>query len=636
MATEPTIHTASPSLPSVGIHSHWPEPAPVAPVAASSGLVVACMATAALGSGLAALTRAGFAVEFSTGWGDTLARVQARRPDLVLIDGAFLGGAGYRLCAALRRAAWGADLPTLVLCGRAKDVPVAISAGATDVIVRPIDPDVLVRRAASQAALSRINRELDGCRSMLRQAERSAAEAWSLLQHQTGLDPLTRLPNGAQLEQLLDHALAGARGAGSGVALFLLDLDHFSDINHTLGRRNGDEALRQVAQRLSDYLRSGDVQGRGGPGLRLRAAVRVGGDQFALLRTNVGDAKRLPAFAQGVLDVISRPIRLGEGEVFLSASIGVAISSPVTRLGERVLQHAETAMREAKRRGGRAYHFYSEALNGSLERRLGLDRMLRHAIENGELSVLYQPIVELGSGRVVAAEALLRWMHPVLGCVPPTEFVPLAESTGLMRELGEWVLRKACRQLRSWLDEGQRPLRMAVNISRCQLEDGDLAETVRSVLLETQIDPALLELELSERGVLRQDKDVMKQVQRLKALGVRLVVDDFGTGDTMIAYLGQLPLDGLKIDQSFVGNLANGEDEGVLTSAIVALAHRLKLSVTAEGVEQESQRRILRGYGCEEVQGFLFSPAVAPEEFLRLVTAEASWDSGPDGPEAGS
>jgi EAL domain-containing protein (putative c-di-GMP-specific phosphodiesterase class I) len=275
-----------------------------------------------------------------------------------------------------------------------------------------------------------------------------------------------------------------------------------------------------------------------------------------------------------------------------------------------VLQHAETAMREAKRRGGRAYHFYSEALNGSLERRLGLDRMLRHAIENGELSVLYQPIVELGSGRVVAAEALLRWMHPVLGAVPPTEFVPLAESTGLMRELGEWVLRKSCRQLRTWLDEGARPLRMAVNISRCQLEDGDLAETVRSVLLETQIDPALLELELSERGVLRQDKDVMKQVQRLKALGVRLVVDDFGTGDTMIAYLGQLPLDGLKIDQSFVGNLVNGEDEGVLTSAIVALAHRLKLSVTAEGVEQESQpdpaRLRLRGSA-----GFPFSPAVA-------------------------
>ena len=612
----------------------WVPPATAATPAPAAGLVVACMATPALNPGLAALTRAGFEIEFATGWGDTLARVQSRRPDLVLIDGAFLGGAGYRLCAALRRAPWGAGTPTLVLCGREKDVRAAIAAGATDVMVRPIDAEVLVRRASSQAALSHMTRELEGCRSMLRRSERATAEAWRLLEHQTSLDPLTGLPNGAQLELLLDHALAGARGAGSGVALFLLDLDHFSDINHTLGRRNGDEALRQVAQRLSAYLRSGDVQGRGGPGLRLRAAVRVSGDQFALLLTNVGDTKRLPAFAQGVLDVISGPIRLGEGEVFLSASIGVAISSPVTRLGERVLQHAETAMRQAKRRGGRAYHFYSEALNGSLERRLGLDRMLRHALENGELSVLYQPIVEAGSGRVVAAEALLRWLHPVLGYVPPTEFVPLAESTGLMRELGEWVLRKACRQLRAWLDAGSRPLRMAVNISRCQLEDGDLAETVRTVLLETGIEPSLLELELSERGVLRQDKDVMRQVQKLKALGVRLTVDDFGTGDTMIAYLGQLPLDGLKIDQSFVGGLVNGEDEGVLTSAIVALAHRLKLNVTAEGVEQESQRQILRGYGCEEVQGFLFSPAVAPEEFMRLMAADAAWDSGPSGPEA--
>jgi diguanylate cyclase (GGDEF)-like protein len=509
-----------------------------------------------------------------------------------------------------------------------------VAAGATDVIVKPVNTEVLVRRAASQAALSRMTRELEGSRALLRQAERATADAWRMLQQQAALDPLTGLPNGAQLERLLDHALAGARGAGSGVALFLLDLDHFSDINHTLGRRNGDEALRQVASRLSDYLRSGDVQGRGGPGLRLRAAVRVAGDQFALLLTNVGDAKRLPAFAQGLLQVISRPIRLGESEVFLSASIGVAVSSPVTRLAERVLQHAETAMREAKRRGGRAYHFYSEALNGSLERRLGLDRMLRHALENGELSVMYQPIVEVGSGRVVACEALLRWMHPVLGEVPPTEFVPLAEGTGLMRELGEWVLRKACGQLRSWLDAGIRPLRMAVNISRCQLEDGDLAETVRSVLLETGIEPALLELELSERGVLRQDKDVMHQVQRLKDLGVRLTVDDFGTGDTMIAYLGQLPLDGLKIDQSFVGGLSGEGDDGVLTSAIVALAHRLKLNVTAEGVEQESQRQLLRGYGCEEVQGFLFSPAVSPEEFIRLMASDTSWASGPQGPGA--
>jgi diguanylate cyclase (GGDEF)-like protein len=633
MATEPTVHPPSDQAPPP---IAFREPRPVAVDPGTAGLVVAACAAPALDDALGALVAAGYSVEVSAGWGDTLARVQARRPDLVLIDGAFLGGAGYRLCAALRRAPCAAGIPTLVVCGREKDVPSAVAAGATDVIVKPVNTEVLVRRAASQAALSRMTRELEGSRALLRQAERATADAWRMLEQQAALDPLTGLPNGAQLERLLDHALAGARGAGSGVALFLLDLDHFSDINHTLGRRNGDEALRQVASRLSDYLRSGDLQGRGGPGLRLRAAVRVTGDQFALLLTNVGDAKRLPAFAQGLLQVISRPIRLGESEVFLSASIGVAVSSSVTRLAERVLQHAETAMREAKRRGGRAYHFYTEALNGSLERRLGLDRMLRHALENGELSVMYQPIVAVGSGRVVACEALLRWMHPQLGEVPPTEFVPLAEGTGLMRELGEWVLRKACGQLRQWMEAGVRPLRMAVNISRCQLEDGDLAETVRSVLLETGIEPALLELELSERGVLRQDKDVMHQVQRLKDLGVRLTVDDFGTGDTMIAYLGQLPLDGLKIDQSFVGSLSGDGDDGVLTSAIVALAHRLKLNVTAEGVEQESQRQILRGYGCEEVQGFLFSPAVAPEEFVRLMASDTTWACGPQAPEAQS
>lgn len=590
---------------------------------------MACVGSPGLDGGLAALAAAGFAVERGTGWGDTLASVEAGRADLVLVEGDFLGGAGYRLCAALRRAS---ATPALVVCAREKDVHAALAAGAADVLVKPFTPEVLVRRASAHAALSRKARELETARALLLQAERATAEAWSLAERQAAIDPLTRLPNGAQLERLLEHALAGARGAGSGVALFLLDLDNFSDINHTLGRRNGDEALRQVAERLTGYLRTCEVQGRGGPGLRLRAAVRVAGDQFALLLTNVGDAKKLPAFAHGLLEVISRPIRLGDAEVFLTASVGIAVSSPVTRLGERVLQHAETAMREAKRRGGRTCQFYSDALNGSLERRLGLDRTLRHALENGELSVHYQPIVEVRSGRVVAAEALMRWAHPVLGNVPPTEFVPLAESTGLMRELGEWVLRRACGQLRAWLDAGSRPLRMAVNISRCQLEDGGLPDTVRAVLLETGIEPGLLELELSERGVLRQDKDVMAQVQQLKNLGVRLTVDDFGTGDTMIAYLGQLPLDGLKIDQSFVGGLVEGGGGGVLTSAIVALAHRLKLNVTAEGVEQESQREILRAYGCEEVQGFLFSPAVAPEEFMRLMAADTTWGPAPSGP----
>jgi diguanylate cyclase (GGDEF)-like protein len=626
--SEPSLPAANPDHPS-GSKLIAP-PAAVA----DAGLVVACADPSVLAEGTPALEQAGVAIEFSTGWGDTLARVEARRPDLVIIDGRFLDGAGYRLCAALRRAPWG-DVPALFICARKKDIRTALASGATDVVLQPIDWQLMAQRVRTQVSLSRTRKELDACQTLLRHAQRARAEAWGLLEQQNNMDPLTGLPNAVHLERLLDHALAGARGAGSGVALFLLDLDDFSDINHTLGRRSGDEALRSVGRRLNDFLRTHDVQGRGGPGLRLRAAVRVGNDQFALLLTNVGDTKRLPAFAQGVLDVISDPIRLGESEVFLSASMGVAISSPVTRLGERLLQHAETAMREVRRRGGRAFHFYSEALNGSLERRLGLDRMLRHAVENDELSVLYQPILDARTSRVVAAEALLRWRHPVLGPVPPTEFVPLAERTGLMKQLGEWVLRGACWQLRKWLDAGQRPLRMAVNISRCQLEDGDLPETLRAILLETGIDPALLELELSERGVLRNDKDLLRQVHRLKGLGVRLTVDDFGTGDTVIAHLGQLPLDGLKIDQSLVSELASGEDDGLLTSAIVALAHRLRLSVTAEGVELESQREILRGYGCEEVQGFLFSEAISPEEFVRFVTAGDAEGSGLEGREPG-
>jgi EAL domain-containing protein (putative c-di-GMP-specific phosphodiesterase class I) len=283
------------------------------------------------------------------------------------------------------------------------------------------------------------------------------------------------------------------------------------------------------------------------------------------------------------------------------------------------LQHADTALCAAKARGGGQCQIYSEALGLQTEAKLDVDRRLRRAIENGELHLHYQPLIEAGGRRMVGVEALLRWNDPERGLVAPADFIPIAEDTGLMTSIGTWVLETACRQLRTWLAEGLPPVRMAVNVSRCQLERGDFAAEVERVLGETGIAPALLELELSERGALRADPGIVAQLRRLKALGVRLVVDDFGTGESAIAHLQRFGLDGLKIDGSFVRNLTREGSSFGITSAVAAMAHRLRLTVVAEGVETEAELARVAECGCEVVQGFLFArPATADELRGRL------------------
>jgi diguanylate cyclase (GGDEF)-like protein len=512
----------------------------------------------------------------------------------------------------------------VAVCAGERDVAEALAAEATDVMRTPVHWELLSRRLSSLLQAAETTAELRQYRSELEYSRRMAADACAQLEERRGVDRLTGLPNREVLEELMARSLARSRGPGSAVALMLLDLDRFSEINETLGRRSGDEALRQVAERLSAFLRSSDLEPRLRPGLLLRAAARLSGDEFALLLTSLADPAVLSHFAEGVLDTLSQPIRVDGTDVFLSASIGISISAAGAGQGEVLFQQAETALYEAKRRGGRAWRFYSSAHSGAAERKLGMDRMLRRAFDRGELTVHYQPLVEPATGRVSGAEALLRWPEPELGWVPPAVFVPIAEETGLMVRIGEWVLREACGQLRSWIDSDMPVVRMAVNVSRCQLEHGRLVGAVASALRDYRLPPELLELELSERGVLRRDPELEAQLQELKQLGVRLVVDDFGTGDASITYLRQFPLDGLKVDRSLVSGLQEGSGDAAITAAILAMAHQLKLGVVAEGVEKQSQLDWLAGFGCEQVQGFFFSAAVEPEAFRRMVLSRGS------------
>jgi EAL domain-containing protein (putative c-di-GMP-specific phosphodiesterase class I) len=310
---------------------------------------------------------------------------------------------------------------------------------------------------------------------------------------------------------------------------------------------------------------------------------------------------------------------VGGDEVSLSATVGVALSPVDGDHSEQLIQHAELAMNEAKRQGAGLVRFYSASMDAGTERSRRIESLLRKALRNEELEVYYQPLLELDGQQVVGAEALLRWQHPELGPISPAEFIPIAEQSGLMVELGRWVLGRACHQLRKWIDHGLAPIRMAINVSRRQLVDADFAATVQQVLDETGLDPALLELELSERGVLRDEPALRRQLQELKSIGVRLAVDDFGTGDSAIAYLKRFPLDSLKIDRSYISGVAQGEDDAAIASAMIAMAHKLHLEVVAEGVEDRVQLDFLNGCGCDTYQGFFFSPAVPATEFPALV-----------------
>lgn len=579
--------------------------------------LLVCADGSVLASGEGFLTGAGFRLTRAAGWAEALSLYESLRPSIVLVDGAFLDGSGPRLCAALRRMSGRVEVPVLALCSGKRDVLRALEAGANDVVDKPLDWSVVNRRLTCLFREYEASVETTRLRGLLNDAHKAMVQTLDQAERQSLVDPLTGLPNRRRLDQVLQRALVRSQRLEGGVALLTVDLDRLSDINETLGRAVGDGVLQQVAERLSSELRQSRSHDGRRPGLSL--AVRVGGDQFALMLTDAVGSEFLSSLAQALLDALSQPFSAGDTEVYLTASVGIAVApADLTDPGE-LLQHAETASYEAQRRGGGQFHFYSASLNGAADYKLGMDRRLRTALDRNELSLHYQPVVASESRRVLGVEALLRWQDPAGGWIPPGEFVPVAEETGLMTAIGAWVLGNACRQLKSWIDAGLPPIRMAVNVSRCQLERGDLASEVERVLGETGLDPDLLELELSERGALRSEPGIVSQMNRLKALGVRIVVDDFGTGQSAIAYLKQFPLDSLKIDRSFVMNTVGEGNDAVIVSAMVAMAHRLGLGVVAEGVETEPQRARMQEFGCEAIQGFLFSRPVPPDDFIASV-----------------
>jgi diguanylate cyclase (GGDEF)-like protein len=529
-----------------------------------------------------------FALQLADCLSEGLERLSGGDTALVLLDLSLPDSMGLETFS--RVYAHSPTVPIIVLTGN-DDQTVALSAvksGAQDYLVK-----------------SRLEHELL-LRSMHYSIERKRYQVQ--LEHQANYDALTGLPNRSLLHDRLRQAVYSQREKRA-IAVVFMDLDHFKFVNDSLGHSTGDLLLKAMAERLRSVLREGDTVGR------------VGGDEFVLILNDQSNEEIIYRAMQRISAKVSEPITIDGKELHCSCSAGISIYPQDGRDVDTLLKNADAAMYRAKEHGRSNFQFYTSEMNERVNERLALENALRRALERQELILHYQQKVSLKSGQIVGAEALVRWLHPEWGLVRPARFIPLAEETGLIVSIGEWVLREACRQSREWMDAGLHPGVVSVNLSVRQFRQEGLVRTVSRILEETRLNPAQLEMELTESMVMGNVDQAIAVLQGLKQLGVALSVDDFGTGYSSLSYLKDLPIDTLKIDRSFVRDIGAGDeaDDGVLAQAIISLGHALHLKVIAEGVETDAQLRFLRRNGCDEVQGFFYGEPVAPGEHARLL-----------------
>jgi diguanylate cyclase (GGDEF)-like protein/PAS domain S-box-containing protein len=433
--------------------------------------------------------------------------------------------------------------------------------------------------------------------------ERKDAEAKA--RYLAHFDPLTDLPNHVLFTDRINLAIAHAHRLDQRFTIFCLDLDHFKKINNAYGHPQGDKLLKKVGDRIFACLREDDT------------VARMGGDSFNLLLPQIGSEERAAKVAQKVLDSLKLPFDLDDRNIFVTASIGVALYPYDGQDASTLLKNADIALQRAKERGRNSHYFFDPAMNIRAEEQMALELQLRRAVEGNEFTLHFQPQVDTVSGRLIGAEALVRWCHPEMGLVMPDRFIPLAEQTGLIIQLGEWVLRSCCLQAREWQQAGQAPLRMAVNISPRQFQRPDLCREIDAILKETGLDPECLGIEVTESVIMQDVDHAIETLVRLKDLGVHLAIDDFGTGYSSLSYLKRFPIDLLKIDRSFIMDIPAIPDDIAIVSAVIAMAHQLNIKVLAEGVQSIEQRDFLLSHRCDELQGYLFARPLPADDFFK-------------------
>ncbi|MBA3996032.1 MAG: two-component system response regulator [Candidatus Accumulibacter sp.] len=484
------------------------------------------------------------------------------------------------------------------------DLPMQLSAGT-----------ILLRRDGSEAAIEDSAAPIHDSGGFIRGAvivfhDITASQAMSakmayLAQH----DFLTRLPNRMLLNDRIAQAISLAKRRGTRLAVLFLDLDNFKHINDSLGHATGDQLLQSVARGLSACVRSSDT------------VSRQGGDEFVILVTEDNFAEDAALTADKILAALAVSHSIAKHELHVTTSIGISVYPADGQDAETLIKNADTAMYHAKDKGRNNYQFFNSDMNARAVERQLIEAHLRHALERREFVLHYQPKINLASGRITGAEALLRWQHPEWGLIMPERFIAVAEDCGLIVPIGRWVLREACTQTRRWQDAGLAPATVAVNISALEFRSKDFIESVRATLSETGLEPCRLQLEITESVLMRDAESSVGILQQLKAMGIDLAVDDFGTGYSSLSYLKQFPIDTLKIDRSFVHDIDANNGNGIIVSAVIGMGNNLKQRVVAEGVENEGQRNFLQAHCCEEGQGYLFSRPLAAEPFAALLAA---------------
>jgi diguanylate cyclase (GGDEF)-like protein len=522
--------------------------------------------------------------------GEALGRLDTGIYDVILADLSLPDSSGLATIERLRDRSF--ETAIVVLSGR-EDEKMALQAlesGAEDYLVKGRgDGETIARSIRYSLQRKRAEQQLDYLKNY---------------------DSLTGLANRTLFRDLLSQTIARAdREESNMLAVLFLSLDRFKAINAEFGHGCGDALLKAVAGRIKNALREGNT------------AARVGGDEFCLIVEDVEEVHEVVSLVGRILDLFKQPFVVDRREISVSASIGISARPPSA--GNRLLPEAEFASSRAKEQGHNTYQFYTDEMNVQAFERLSLERSLRRALEREEFSLHYQPQVDLESGRIVGMEALLRWQHPEMGLVPPVRFIPILEETGLIFEVGAWVIHTACEQVKRWEEAGLGTLRIAANISARQFEQNGLSETISRCISEFGLQPGCLELELTESMIMEDPEKSRIMLKRLKSeRAVRISVDDFGTGYSSLSYLKLFPLDGLKVDKSFVQDVPEDENDAAIVSTIVALSHALNLEVVAEGVETREQLDFLRERGCDRVQGYYFSPPVTADEFVQLLKSE--------------